>query len=77
MLRCAHGQARYTVVCLCVRLSVCLCRLLQLLLTRKYAPALLRRTLASRLLLQSDGGGGGGGLNLIEKLKAPWVLMTR
>ncbi len=31
MPRCAHAQARYTVVCFCVCVCVCLCRLLQLL----------------------------------------------
>ncbi len=33
MPRCAHAQARYTVVCLCV----CLCRLLQLLKDQRSA----------------------------------------
>ncbi len=31
MPQCAHAQARYTVVCLCICLSVYVCRLLQLL----------------------------------------------
>ncbi len=45
MPRCAHAQARYTVVCLCVCVSVCLCvcvsvclcRLLQLLKDQRSA----------------------------------------
>ncbi len=41
MPRCAHAQARYTVVCscvcMCVCVSVCLCRLLQLLKDQRSA----------------------------------------
>ncbi len=50
MSRCAHAQARYTVVCLCVYVCVCLCRRLQLLRDQRSASKSFYRLLVTFFL---------------------------